>query len=40
VGVHYKTWPIIEIDTEKAKADFAAAGKKLLLPAPGTTIEL
>jgi len=40
VGVHYNTWPIVEIDTEKAKADFAAAGKQLLLPAPGTTIEL
>jgi L-ascorbate metabolism protein UlaG (beta-lactamase superfamily) len=40
VGVHYNTWPIVEIDTEKAKADFAAAGKKLLLPAPGTTIEV
>jgi L-ascorbate metabolism protein UlaG (beta-lactamase superfamily) len=40
VGVHYNTWPIIAIDTEKAKADFAAAGKKLLLPASGETIEL
>jgi L-ascorbate metabolism protein UlaG (beta-lactamase superfamily) len=40
VGIHYNTWPIIAIDTEKAKADFKAAGKKLLLPAPGDTIEL
>ena len=40
VGVHYNTWPIIQIDTEKAKADFAAAGKQLLLPNPGETIEL
>lgn len=40
VGIHYNTWPIIAIDTEKAKADFNAAGKKLLLPAPGETIEL
>lgn len=40
VGVHYNTWPIIAIDTEKAKADFAAAGKKLLLPASGETIEV
>jgi L-ascorbate metabolism protein UlaG (beta-lactamase superfamily) len=40
VGVHYNTWPIIRIDTEKAKADFAAAGKKLLLPASGETIGL
>jgi L-ascorbate metabolism protein UlaG (beta-lactamase superfamily) len=40
VGTHYNTWPIIAIDTEKAKADFKAAGKKLLLPSPGETIEL
>ena len=40
IGVHYNTWPIIQIDTEKAKANFAAAGKKLLLPAPGETIGL
>lgn len=40
VGVHYNTWPIIAIDTDKAKADFSAAGKKLLLPKPGETIEL
>jgi L-ascorbate metabolism protein UlaG (beta-lactamase superfamily) len=40
VGVHYNTWPIIAIDTEKAKADFSAAGKKLLLPNPGETIEV
>jgi len=40
VGVHYNTWPIIAIDTDKAKADFAAAGKILLLPKPGETIEV
>lgn len=40
VGVHYNTWPLISIDMEKAKADFAAAGKTLLLPAAGETIEL
>jgi L-ascorbate metabolism protein UlaG (beta-lactamase superfamily) len=40
VGVHYNTWPIIHIDGEKAKADFAAAGKTLLLPASGQTIEV
>lgn len=40
VGVHYNTWPIIGIDTGKAKADFASAGKKLLLPASGETIEV
>jgi L-ascorbate metabolism protein UlaG (beta-lactamase superfamily) len=31
VGVHYNTFPPIVIDTEKAKANFAAKGKKLLL---------
>jgi L-ascorbate metabolism protein UlaG (beta-lactamase superfamily) len=40
VGIHYNTWPMIAIDTEKAKADFKAAGKKLLLPAAGETIDL
>src|SRR5579863_10372 len=40
VGIHYNTWPIIAIDTEKAKADFKAAGKKLLLLSSGETIEL
>jgi L-ascorbate metabolism protein UlaG (beta-lactamase superfamily) len=40
VGVHYNTWPIVAIDTDKAKADFAAAGKILLLPKPGETIEV
>jgi L-ascorbate metabolism protein UlaG (beta-lactamase superfamily) len=40
IGVHYNTWPVISIDTDKAKTDFAAAGKKLLLPAPLETIEL
>ena len=40
VGVHYNTFPVISIDTEKAIADFAAAGKTLLLPAVGETIEI
>jgi L-ascorbate metabolism protein UlaG (beta-lactamase superfamily) len=40
VGVHYNTWPIIEIDPGKATADFKAGGKRLLLPGPGETIEL
>jgi L-ascorbate metabolism protein UlaG (beta-lactamase superfamily) len=40
VGIHYNTWPIIAIDTEKAKANFLAAGKKLLLPNPGETIDV
>ena len=40
VGIHYNTWPVIAVDMERAKADFKAAGKKLLLPASGETIEL
>ncbi len=40
VGVHYNTFGFIEIDTEKAIADFEAAGKTLLLPQIGETIEL
>jgi L-ascorbate metabolism protein UlaG (beta-lactamase superfamily) len=40
VGVHYNTWPIIAIDADKAVSDFATAGKQLLLPKPGETIEL
>jgi L-ascorbate metabolism protein UlaG (beta-lactamase superfamily) len=40
VGVHYNTFGYIEIDTEKAQADFKAAGKILLLPAIGETIDL
>ena len=40
VGVHYNTWPIIAVDKEKSIAEFAAAGKKLLLPASGETVEV
>lgn len=40
IGVHYNTFPPIAIDTEKAKADFLAAEKKLLLPGIGETIEV
>jgi L-ascorbate metabolism protein UlaG (beta-lactamase superfamily) len=40
VGVHYNTFGFIRIDTEEAKAAFAASGKKLLLPAIGETIEI
>lgn len=39
VGVHYNTFPAIKIDMEKAVKDFEAAGKKLLLPKIGETIE-
>lgn len=40
VGVHYNTFPPIEIDTEAAKAVFAGEGLELLLPAIGETVEL
>lgn len=39
VGVHYNTFDVIKIDTEKAVADFKAAGKTLLLPKIGETIN-
>ncbi|MEP6846324.1 MAG: metal-dependent hydrolase [Panacibacter sp.] len=40
VGVHYNTFPPITIDTEKAKADFIVAGKTLLLPGIGESVEI
>lgn len=40
VGVHYNTFDVIKIDTEAAQEEFRAAGKTLLLPAIGETIEL
>jgi L-ascorbate metabolism protein UlaG (beta-lactamase superfamily) len=40
VGVHYNTFDPIKIDTAKAVADFKAAGKTLLLPKIGETIEV
>ncbi|MBS1641454.1 MAG: metal-dependent hydrolase [Bacteroidetes bacterium] len=40
VGVHYNTFGFIKIDTEQAIKYFADAGKKLLLPKIGETIEL
>ena len=40
VGVHYNTFDLIKIDTEKAIADFKAAGKTLLLPKIGETIDV
>ena len=40
VGVHYNTFGFIKIDTEKAASAFKAAGKTLLLPEIGQTIEL
>ncbi len=40
IGVHYNTFDLIKIDTKKAVADFKAAGKNLLLPAIGETIDV
>ncbi len=40
VGVHYDTFPPIEIDHERAQAAAQKAGKELLLPKIGETIDL
>ncbi|MCB0700726.1 MAG: metal-dependent hydrolase [Chitinophagales bacterium] len=40
VGVHYNTWPPIAIDTAEAQKIFKDAGRELLLPAIGETIDL
>lgn len=40
IGIHYDTFGFIKIDTERAVADFTAAGKTLLLPAIGETIDI
>jgi L-ascorbate metabolism protein UlaG (beta-lactamase superfamily) len=40
VGVHYNTFPPIQIDTTAAQAAFANEGLELLLPAIGATIEI
>jgi len=40
IGVHYNTFPPIAIDTETAERIFEEAGKKLLLPGIGETIEM
>lgn len=40
VGVHYNTFPPIQIDTTAAKAKFAQNGLELLLPSIGESIEL
>lgn len=40
VGVHYDTFPPIKIDTEAAVKVFEKAGKKLLLPGIGDSLEL
>ncbi len=40
VGVHYNTFPPIEIVKEDATATFSEAGITLLLPAIGETVEI
>ncbi|WP_316816650.1 metal-dependent hydrolase [Pedobacter nyackensis] len=40
IGVHYNTFPPIQIDTEEAQAKFKRENKVLLLPQIGETIEL
>jgi L-ascorbate metabolism protein UlaG (beta-lactamase superfamily) len=40
IGVHYNTFPYIAIDVEEAKNKFRDAGKELILPGIGETIEL
>jgi L-ascorbate metabolism protein UlaG (beta-lactamase superfamily) len=40
IGIHYNTFGYVKIDTDQAVKDFTTAGKTLLLPEVGTTIEL
>ena len=40
IGVHYDTFPVIEIDSKVAVQSFKRAQKQLLLPAIGETIVL
>lgn len=40
VGVHYNTFGFIKINEAEARAAFGAAGKQLLLPAIGETIDI
>ena len=40
VGVHYDTFPPIELDHEAARKTAAARGKELLLPKIGEAIEI
>ena len=40
IGVHYDTFPVIEIDKEKAKQTFREAGKELILAGIGETITV
>ena len=40
VGVHYDTFPPIKLDREAAEKAASAAGKELLLPKIGETINV
>jgi L-ascorbate metabolism protein UlaG (beta-lactamase superfamily) len=40
IGVHYNTFPVIEIDTKVATDKFERENKTLILPTIGETIEL
>ena len=40
VGVHYDTFPPIKLDRDAAMKAARAAGKELLLPAIGETLEI
>lgn len=40
IGVHYNTFPAIEIDTKEAVEKFNREGKTLLLPEIGETIDI
>jgi L-ascorbate metabolism protein UlaG (beta-lactamase superfamily) len=40
IGVHYDTFPPIQIDKQAARRSFEAAGVELLLPAIGETVAL
>jgi L-ascorbate metabolism protein UlaG (beta-lactamase superfamily) len=39
IGMHFDTFPVIEIDHAKATEAFTTAGKTLKLPTPGETFE-
>jgi L-ascorbate metabolism protein UlaG (beta-lactamase superfamily) len=39
VGVHFDTWPPLQIDHGAAQSLFEKAGKKLHLPLPGDTLR-
>jgi L-ascorbate metabolism protein UlaG (beta-lactamase superfamily) len=40
IGVHYDTFPFIEIERQKAKEHFSANGLTLLLPDIGETLDI